>query len=403
MVNNIKTRRAKFLEKINNNSIVILFSGKHNPNTNDDFFVNRNFFYLSNISQENSYLVFLKKNNKFEEYIFIDKQDKKLEKWFGKKLSSIDVNAISGIKKNNILTNDIFEKKINFLLQENKIENIYLDLHNNENVINEIKTKYSNYKIFDCYAIISELRMIKDDCEINNVIKAINITNLGFKRIIRELKLKKNNKKEFEIFNAFNNEILNHGTHEIAFKSIIASGINACYLHYPTPYATILKNDLLLCDVGSAFNHYASDITRTIPVNGKFSQQQKKIYEIVLACNKKIIELIKPGITIEYLQKKAKSFLSQQCLEKKIIKKKFEINKYYYHNVSHYLGLDVHDVCVKTKLKPGMVITVEPGLYIKEKKIGIRIEDDILITKNGHKCLSSMIAKEIKDIEKLYL
>ena len=400
MINkNILTkRRLKILKEIENDSLLILFSGR-NRDDNYPFLVNRNFFYLSNFSQENSFIVLLKKNNITEEYIFVEKNNKKLEKWIGKKMSVSEIAMLSGINKKNFFINDSFDRKIKSLLIQRKIKNIYFDFSDNEEIVTKIKEKIDNsiYKIRDCSEVIIHSRMIKEKCEINDIVEAIKITKLGFEEIFAKLKYAK---KEFEIYNAFNHVILDNGTHEIAFNSIIASGINTCCLHYPKPYSQIKKNSLILCDVGAAYNHYASDITRTFPVNGKFSKEQKEIYEIVLNCNKKIISLIKPGVTIKYLQKKAKEFLAKQCIEKKIIKKSGEIKKYYYHNVSHHLGLEVHDSSFKNEpLKKGMVITVEPGLYIEKKMIGVRIEDDVLVTESGSKCLSSMIPKEIKDIE----
>ncbi|MCQ2787333.1 MAG: M24 family metallopeptidase, partial [Bacilli bacterium] len=237
--------------------------------------------------------------------------------------------------------------------------------------------------------------------EVNDIKEAIKVTHLGLKRIVKELKTANN---EMEIYNAFNHEILNHGTHEIGFPSIIATGVHTCCLHYPTPTDKIDRSSLILCDVGAAYNHYSSDVTRTYPISGKFNDLQKKIYSIVLLANKTIIDAIRPGIMLKDLQELTKKTLIKGCLDAGLVKEANELEKYYFHNVSHHLGLDTHDASDKEKpLAPGMVITVEPGLYFKEHKIGVRIEDDVLVTKDGHEVLSKEIAKEIEDIEKLFI
>lgn len=404
-MNIFKSRRNKLLEKILCRSLIFIFSGslkKQSEDSDYPFFVNRNFYYLSNLSQENSIIILCKdKNNKVNEYLFIDGKDEKMDKYFGEKINISEAKKVTNI--DNVFFNSEFNLKIKSILSVFSIKNIYVDLHNLfENKVFSFLNENNNLNIIDIYPLIRDLRVIKDKNEINNIEQAIKITELGLEVIIE--KLKKHSDNEIEIFNAFNEKILNLGTHEIAFPSIIASGKNACCLHYPKPFDKIDKNSLILCDVGASYEHYCADVTRVFPVNGKFSQYQKKIYQIVLNCNKKIISVIKPGKTMFEIQELTKKFLAEQCLKEKIIEKLSDIKNYYFHNISHHLGLDVHDVGdIDKKFEPGMVITVEPGLYIQEKKIGIRIEDDVLITKNGCECLTKFIPKEIKDIEQKFL
>lgn len=404
-MNIFKSRRNKLLEKILCRSLIFIFSGslkKQSEDSDYPFFVNRNFYYLSNLSQENSIIILCKdKNNKVNEYLFIDGKDEKMDKYFGEKININEAKKVTNI--DNVFFNSEFNLKIKSILSIFSIKNIYVDLHNLfENKVFSFLNENNNLNIIDIYPLICDLRVIKDKNEINNIEQAIKITKLGLEVIIE--KLKKHSDNEIEIFNAFNEKILNLGTHEIAFPSIIASGKNACCLHYPKPFDKIDKNSLILCDVGASYGHYCADVTRVFPVNGKFSQYQKKIYQIVLNCNKKIISMIKPGKTMFEIQELTKKFLAEQCLKEKIIEKLSDIKNYYFHNISHHLGLDVHDVGdIDKKFKPGMVITVEPGLYIQEKKIGIRIEDDVLITKNGCECLTKFIPKEIKDVEQKFL
>lgn len=394
----VKTRRSNLLKSLPEKSLLILTAGKEinqSEDSNFPFFVNRNFFYLTNVSQPNSILV-ITKTNEIKEYLFIDEYDEKKEKWFGKKLTQDEAKQLSEISEIHSLAN--LNNELKEMLKT--VDHVYLDFKVDNTYFNEVKKSFPNLKINNVYPSIVNLRMIKDESEINNIKEAIKITHLGLKRIIKELKTAQN---ESEIFNAFNHEILNHGTHEIGFPSIIATGVHTCCLHYPTPVDQIDHSGLILCDVGAAYNHYSSDVTRTYPINGKFNDLQKKIYEIVLLTNKTIIDAIRPGILIKDLQELTKKTLIKGCTDAGLMKEAAELEKYYFHGVSHHLGLDTHDASDKDKpLAPGMIITVEPGLYFKEHKIGVRIEDDVLVTKDGHVVLSKEIEKEINDIEKLF-
>lgn len=395
----IKDRRINLLKSLPDKSLLILSAGKEitqSEDSNFPFFVNRNFFYLTNISQANSILVIVK-TNEVKEYLFIDQYDEKKEKWFGKKLTHDEAKELSKIDEIHSLTN--FNNEIREIIKT--ISNVYLDFKVDNTYLNEVRKSFPNLKINNVYPLIVDLRMIKDESEINDIKEAIKITHLGLMRVIKELKTAYN---EMEIYNAFNHEILNHGTHEIGFPSIIATGVHTCCLHYPTPTDNIDRSGLILCDVGAAYNHYSSDVTRTYPISGKFNDLQKKIYQIVLNTNRQVIETIKPGVMLKDLQEVAKKTLIAGCLEAGLVAKAEELEKYYFHNVSHHLGLDTHDASNKDKpLAPGMIITVEPGLYFKEHKIGVRIEDDVLVTSNGHEVLSKDIAKNIEDIEKLFI
>ena len=205
---------------------------------------------------------------------------------------------------------------------------------------------------------------------------------------------------EYEVEAYYQYMLKRNNTFE-SFKTICASGVNSTILHYESNNSQIDNDSLILCDLGCLKNNYASDISRTFPKDGKFSEMQKKIYEIVLNTNKKCISFLKPGVTRLDYETLARDTLASGLLELGLIKEKDEIDKYYYHSVGHMLGLDVHDVSKFEEFKEGMVVTCEPGLYIPELKIGVRIEDDILITKTGSKNLSEDIIKEICDIETL--
>jgi Xaa-Pro aminopeptidase len=187
-----------------------------------------------------------------------------------------------------------------------------------------------------------------------------------------------------------------------AFTTIAAGGKNATTLHYVENCQKLNDGDMVLFDLGAQWNQYNADISRTFPVNGKFSKEQKDLYGLVLKANKEVIKSVRPGIPFSDLQKTAKKVLFEGLKELGIIETEEELFQYYFHGVSHYLGLDTHDVGLRNvNLEPGMVFTVEPGLYFPEKKIGIRIEDDVMVTKNGCEVLSKAIPKEINEIEEL--
>ena len=389
-------RIENLIKKIDNNSIVILHSGLEIIKSEDCFYeftVNKNFFYLTNIRQKNVFLIILKiSENEYYKYISIDKIDENKIKWFGKMLDENDIVNNTYFKHDEILNNDILESKLKDFINKFKPKKLYLDFKNKDNIKTIVENlNFKDNEINDIYSKIIELRSIKDDFEIDNIKKAIEITKKGINKI---KEIKDNVDYEYEIFNAFNHEILNYGTHEIGFDTIIASGINSCCLHYPNPYSKLEKDSILLCDLGARYNNYSADISRTFVIKNNFNNLQSTIYNIVLECNKHIINNAKPGININHLQELTIQFLTTMCLKENLIKDKDDLKNYYFHGVSHHLGLDTHDpISRENILEPGNIITIEPGLYFENYKIGVRIEDNILITENGNINLSECIEK----------
>lgn len=206
---------------------------------------------------------------------------------------------------------------------------------------------------------------------------------------------------EYQVQAVFEGSIKYFANSRTSFDTIAASGKNGAILHYRNNSMKLNKEDLILLDLGAEFNMYHADISRTYPISGKFNDLQRKIYTIVLDCNKHIISLIKPGISIKELQQETVNFLANECLKAGLINNREEIHNYYFHGISHHIGLDTHDPYPRYKgsLKPGMIISCEPGLYFENLGIGVRIEDDILVTEDGNENLSKDIIKEIDDIE----
>ena len=411
----LETRRKKVFDQMKDNSIAIFFSGVGKIASEDEylpFVPNRNFFYLTNIKQEHSALLLIKAIGERRTYLFIDPYSELKEKWTGKRLTADKAEAISDIK--NIYTTDNFETMLSLALANEKnqygdIDCIYLDLTSPEQKLKDgffmndlymkIKLDYTNKEIVDIYPILRDLRMIKSNAEIDCLVKAIEKTNAGISNLLNKLTP---GMVEYELADQFEMYGRSHDRSGLAFSTIIAAGKNATCLHYPSQEDTIKENDLVLFDLGYEYEGYSADISRTFPVNGKLSGIQKIIYEAVLNCNKAVIEYAKPGLTLKDLQEYATEYLRKECIRLKLMDEKEDIRNYYYHSVSHHLGLDTHDVCDREKpLEKGNVITVEPGLYFAKYDVGVRIEDDVLITLDGAVALSKNIVKEIGEIERL--
>ena len=406
-------RREKFIATLPNGSVALLFSGlKKNISEDLDypFVVNKNYYYLTGLTEDNAIYMLVKGETNYKEFLFTEERSKEREMWIGPRLKRHEIENISGLSTVYPL-NDFDRVLSGYLNVGNQslygeIDSVYFNLArksiNNFETIDEIYAKkiketYSNIYVRSLYNNIAKLRMIKDDFEIENMCKAISITKDG---IYEMMKHAKKCSYEYEIESYYTWRLKYHNTTE-SFKTICASGINATILHYEDNNCEASDNDLVLCDLGSIQNNYASDITRTFPKSGKFSDLQKKIYSIVLEANKKSIEFLAPGVSRSDYENFGRNILAKGLLDLNIIDKIDDIDKYYFHSLGHLLGLDVHDVGAFKEFKEGMVVTCEPGLYIPELKIGIRIEDDILITKDGRKNLSSDIIKEIDDIERL--
>lgn len=413
-------RRIRILSMMENDSAMILYSGQPKVCSADEdypFEVNRNFYYLTGIEQEDSALILVNSDGEQKEFLFISPFDERKEKWYGKRLTPEEASEISGIR--NVLLNDSTESKIQQILSPDiqeygAINLFYLDLDKEIKVAEDTTTNdlsntlslaYPEVKILDAYPLITTLRLRKSASEIALLKEAVEITKVGIYSIWKEMAP---GKREFEMANVFHHTINDLNAYQgTSFPTIMASGKNGACLHYPTPLSTLKDGDLLLMDLGARYGYYCGDISRTVPVNGKFTDFQKQVYEIVLGANKMVAALAKPGITIAELQNATIDYLANGCLAIGLISSKDEISKYYFHGVSHLIGLDTHDPYLSSssrayrdiKLEPGMVISDEPGLYIAEKDMGIRIEDDLLITKDGCEVLSASIVKEINEIE----
>ena len=410
----IEQRRSRYAEAVQDQSISLFFSGHAPIRTADEFYpftVNRNFFYLTGIDQEHVVLVIAKGANQVKSFLFIEKIDPIKALWDGAGLTFEEAAEKAKIDVENVRDIETLDTFLAQMLSTTRralfgaIDTIYMDLERlNEKVPPTVSITYAQ-KLKELYPyvqlktnqmILAELRTIKDPSEIEEMKKAVAITKVGLDRIMSNLK---EGRYEFQV-EAEYNYVLNLHRTSPSFGTIAASGKNATVLHYRDNASAIEPNSLVLFDLGCFSNHYCSDITRTYPASGKFTKRQKEVYETVLEVNKKAIEYLKPSMTLKEYNDYGKMLLTEGAKKLGLIKEDAEITKYYYHSLGHYLGLDVHDVGNYAKPIPeGAVITVEPGLYIAEEGIGIRIEDDIVVKHGGNINLSKDIIKEVSDIE----
>jgi Xaa-Pro aminopeptidase len=407
-------RRTTYASKVVEPSLSLFFSGRAPQRSADQnylFSVNRNFYYLTGIDQQHVVLLIAKGAHKTDSYLFIEPIDPVKALWDGAGLSFEEAAEIAQIDVKNVKPIDTLNLFISQLLSTNRralygqVETIYLDLERQSDTSSQtpaqlfaqyLQKDYPFVSIKTNQMILAEQRMIKDQSEIDTIRKAISITDEGLSRIMKHLAP---GKTEFGM-QAEYNYVLNYHRTTPSFDTIAASGKNATILHYIENKDEIKDHTLLLLDLGVELDHYCSDITRVFPANGTFTERQKAVYEVVLEANKKTIEWLKPGVTLKEFNDFGKSILIEGAKKLGLIKEDSEIDKYYYHGLGHYLGLDVHDVGnYSLPIPEGALITVEPGLYIAEESIGIRIEDDVVVTKDGAINLSKQIIKEVKDIE----
>ena len=404
-----KFNRDNLLDKIKDNSIVILFAGKAIQKTGDQtypFTPNRNFYYLTGIKEEDHILVMTKINGVKSSKLYIKDIDLEMEKWVGKSIRKEEAEEIAAVDE--VKFKSQFDGDIHGMITMKEEINLYLDLErmsaNREGTIshrfaNEITTKYPQVRITNVYSKIGELRLKKSQEEVDKIKKAIEITKSGIEKLMSEARV---GMKEYELEAYFDFNCKVKGATGLAFTTIAAAGENATTLHYVDNNCELKENDLILFDLGAEYNCYNADISRTFPVNGKFTERQKEVYNAVLRVNEEIINLIKPGMKYKDVNEKATELIAEECIKLGLIKDKSEVRKYYYHSIGHSLGMDTHDIETPHRdiiFEPGVVFTVEPGIYIAEEGIGIRIEDDILVTEDGVINLSSDIIKTVEEIE----
>ncbi|HEY8402812.1 MAG TPA: aminopeptidase P N-terminal domain-containing protein [Cytophagaceae bacterium] len=412
--------RENFQAKLKPNSIAIFQSNDVLPTNADGtmpFRQNNDLFYLSGIDQEETILILYPdaKQESHKEILFLRETNEHIATWEGEKLTKDQARELSGIK--NIYWNNEFESVLNTLISD--AEYIYLNSNEHSRAEKTIDTKedrfnkwcmerYPLHKYERAAPILHQLRSIKSDIEIELIKEACKITEKAFRRI---LKFVKPGVMEYEIEAEITHEFIKNRSRGHAYMPIIASGKDSCVLHYITNNKQCKDGDLLLLDFGAEYANYASDLTRTIPVNGKFSKRQKEVYLAVLKVMKFATSRLVVGNNLTDYNKEVGEVMQEELIRLGLLKAEDVKNqdsnaplykKYFMHGTSHFLGLDVHDVGSRyMPFQEGMVFTCEPGIYIRDEKIGIRLENDILITKNGPVDLMKNIPLELEEIESL--
>lgn len=408
-MNVYERRRKAVLEQMEADSLLILYSGEGVPASMDETFpfeANHHFFYLTGLRRENMALVLSRTTQTPKTVLFIEEPVPAMERWTGRRVTLSEAKAVSGI--DDVYYIDSLEAYIGRCAARERVGSAYFDCYRNAmadaDSYNMAKAKafaaaYPAVRLCDAHGMLAAMRMIKDEAEIAALRKAIALTDEGLRRVLSRLAP---GQMEYQAQADFEYAIRMGGAEGTSFATIAGSGINGCMLHYETNHCRMEAGSLLLMDLGAKADGYCADITRTYPVSGTYSARQRQIYDIVLAANRAVAQAAKPGMTLGELNDLCKDVLAKGMMALGKIEKPEEIGRYYMHSVSHHLGIDTHDASVGgARLAPGMVITDEPGLYIDEEAIGIRIEDDLLITQDGCVVLSEAIPREAEAIEAL--
>lgn len=414
------TNRERFAKQLKPNAIAVFHSNDIMPKSADGtypFVQNPDLFYLSGMDQEDTVLLICpdSKETKHKEILFIRKTSDEIAIWEGNKLSREEARKISGIQT--VFWTEDFQKIFRSMVLE--AERVYLNTNEHARADVTVETRdirflkwcreiYPLHQYERLAPIMQNLRSIKSKMEIDLIQKACEITEKAFRRVLQVVKP---GIWEFEVEAEILHEFLKNRSRRPAFDPIVASGFNACVLHYTENNQQCRKGDLLLIDFGAEYSNYASDITRTIPVSGKFSERQRQIYEAVHRIQKQAIKMLIPGNTFHNYHKEVGKVVESELIQLGLLtsqdkSKEGDENplykKYFMHGISHHLGLDVHDLGDKHRVfEAGMVLTCEPGIYVREEKTGVRIENDILITEQGPIDLTRKIPSDPVEIEDL--
>ena len=448
-------RRQTVMEKMGNRGMLILFSAEVRPYSGDvayEYRQENNLFYLTGIRHPDTTLVLMPQNSSRREILFLPDRDPRRELWDGKMASPEDVLDISGIQT--VWSSSEFDSFLNSVLygrpyrnQSSQFDDFFADLQKGVADVylfmepkpgltgevgeefrfaNRLRERFTGIQIRDASQIFQQLRVIKSPYEVKQLQEAIDIT---IEAQLEVMKILHPGLWEYEVEALIEYVFKKRNSFDWAFPSIVASGPNATTLHYQGSQRQIQDGELLLMDIGAEYNYYAADISRSIPVNGKFTPEQAAIYQLVLNAQKESIASIKPGVTILTVHQKATEVLKEGLLRLGLITDP-STNQYrvfFPHGVGHFIGLAVHDVRSGDHLRPNMVLTIEPGIYVREDSeerlvaqgvsekeldkirralrkfmnIGVRIEDDVLVTIDGYQVLSKALPREISEIERL--
>ncbi len=411
--------RENLLKQLEPGALAVVTSNDELTRNGDQHFPYRqssDLFYLTGLEQEKCILVLCPehRDKNLREVIFTVKPNELMETWTGHKYTAKEIEGISGIKTvkwledfEMVIREMAFDSEVIFLNLNEYVKYLPDVKYNDFKMVSDLKEKFPLHKFKRLAPTLTKLRLIKSDEEIELLKEACNITELAFKRVLGFVKP---GVLEYEVEAEMTHEFISKGARGHAYQPIVGSGENALVLHYIENGGTCKDGDLLLMDFGAEYGNYAADCSRTIPVSGKFTERQKACYEAVLRVQKEAIKLFVPGNTIDFVNQEVWKMMEKEMISLGLFTKEDVENqktdqpmyfKYLMHGVTHFIGLDVHDVGSKyVEFRKGMVLTIEPGIYIKEENIGIRIEDNIVVG-NPPLNLMTNIPKDVEEIERL--
>lgn len=389
--------RQRFLDRLEEGSVTMLYSGlvpvKSNDQKMNPFSVNRNFYYLTGIDTQNVWLVMSKTARGVEQLLFIDQPDEFLIKWNGKMLTREEASERSGIARDSVLYMQDLDRTVARLLYDGRSITskpvkacfVFDRLSMNaaptraEEYAGQVRNKYPAVEICNIAGVLASLRSVKAPEEVECIRRAGDVTIEALRQMLRTARP---GEYEYQWVADYAHYVARAGMRE-AFPTIAAAG------------------SLFLFDLGAEYAYYSSDVTRTFPVNGRFTDRQKELFCIVRDAQDAARDKMRPGVEMKEANQAVIDFYKKALRAAKLIRDDSEVSKYYYHGVSHSLGLDTHDPCDRTVYEPGMVITCEPGLYVAEEGIGIRLENDILVTENEPEDLTGSRLLDIAEIEEI--
>ena len=412
--------RENFIRLLKPKSLAVFNSNDIMPTNADGampFRQNNDLFYLSGIDQEESILLILPDfyHQNQREILFLKETNENIAIWEGHKLDKEEASEISGIST--VLWLSEFDSAFNTLAAE--AENIYINTNEHIRAVEKVETrearfikwcqtKYPSHKYERSAPLLHQLRAIKSEKEIQTIQKAIDITEKAFKRILRFVKP---GVMEYEIEAEFLHEFIRNRSRGFGYEPIIASGWNTCVLHYVQNNQECKDGDIMLLDVGAEYANYSADMTRCLPVSGRFTDRQRDVYNAVLRVQQEAMKMLVPGNVIPEYHKEVGKLMESELLglgllDRTDIKNQDPANpaykKYFMHGTSHHLGLDIHDVGnIYRKFEPGMVFTIEPGIYIREESLGIRLEENVVVTDSTPLNLMKNIPIESEEIEEI--
>ncbi|MBK1791200.1 aminopeptidase P N-terminal domain-containing protein [Persicirhabdus sediminis] len=412
--------RQRLNPLLKSNSIVILHSNDIMPTNADGvmpFKQNSDFYYLTGIDQEESILILYPDalEEKHREILFVRRTDQHIAVWEGEKLSLHQASKLSGIQTvhwteqfDAVLQSLIYQSEYAYLLSNEHIRSESRVVTRNERYINSFIKQFPLQKLERLAPLMTQLRMVKDQLEIAQIRRACQITEDGFRRVLKYIRP---GVGEWKIEAEYAHEFLRQRSNGFAYTPIIASGKNSCILHYVDNHEICLDGEIILMDVGAEYANWNADMTRTVPVNGKFSKRQRQVYDAVLRTLRYANTILRPGTLYADYQNAVIEFIEGELIGLGLIDAeeakqqgpdKALVKRYFMHGTSHHLGLDVHDVsCRHTPFQVGNVFTIEPGIYIPEEAIGIRLENNYLIGEKENLDLMATIPIEADEIEAL--